>query len=251
VTGRVFRYRSTANIIEEMRQLREQHGIQNFPFWDDAFTALRPRLKELCEAIMEDEELAGSTWSCITPGNMIKPLDLERMRAAGCLSVNFGIESGDPAILKAIQKGQRPDDIRAAVRFAKEAGMMTIVNFMFGFPQEGLDELQRTLDFMVELSELTDYFNTRGVLVPFPGTRIYDRWADEYELRDWWLDLENVPIEPDLSDPLELLDYQQEDPTLELDFFRYTDDVRRAIADCVRYKADHNRRAIESLQRGC
>jgi radical SAM superfamily enzyme YgiQ (UPF0313 family) len=181
---------------------------------------------------------------------MIKPLDLERMRAAGCVSVNFGIESGDPAILKAIQKGQRPDDIRAAVRYAKEAGMTTIVNFMFGFPEEGPEQLQRTLDLMIELSELTDYFNTRGVLVPFPGTRIYDRWADEYQLRDWWLDIENVPIEPDLSDPLELLDYQEKDPTLELDFFRYTDDVRRAIAECVRYKADHNRRKIESLQRG-
>jgi len=250
VTGRIYRYRSSQHIVEEMRLLRRQYGINTFPFWDDAFTALRPRLRELCDAIEAESELDGITWSCITPGNMIKPIDLERMREAGCVSVNFGIESGDPTILKAIQKGQHPNDIRAAVKSAKAAGMITVVNFMFGFPQEGTDELKRTLDFMVELSELTDYFNTRGVLVPFPGTRIYDRWADTYELRDWWLDINNVPIEPDFSDPDDLLDYQETDPTLALDFFRYSDQVREAVEECVRFKAQHNRRTIKQLQQG-
>ena len=127
---------------------------------------------------------------------------------------------------------------------------MTVVNFMFGFPEEGTDELKRTLDFMVELSEMTDYFNTRGVLVPFPGTGIYDRWADTYELRDWWLDLNNVPIEPDFTDPDDLLDYQEMDPTLALDFFRYNDSVREAVETCVRFQAQHNRRTIKRLQQG-
>jgi anaerobic magnesium-protoporphyrin IX monomethyl ester cyclase len=250
VTGRVYRYRSTENIIEEMRQLRAAYGINTFPFWDDAFTALRPRLKELCEAIQVESELDGISWSCITPGNMIKPIDLDRMRAAGCVSVNFGIESGDARILKAIQKGQRPDDIRAAVKSAKAAGMTTVVNFMFGFPGEGTDELKCTQDLMSELAETTDYFNTRGVLVPFPGTRIYDQWADTYDLRDWWLDVANVPIEPDFSDPEDLLDYQETDPTLALDFFHYSDEVRTAVEACVRFKAEHNRARIRRLQQG-
>ena len=250
VTGRVYRYRSSQDIVEEMRHLRHRYGISTFPFWDDAFTALRPRLRELCDAIEAESDLDGITWSCITPGNMIKPQDLDRMREAGCVSVNFGIESGDPRILKAIQKGQRPDDIRDAVRSAKAAGMMTVVNFMFGFPEEGTDELKQTLDFMVELSEMTDYFNTRGVLVPFPGTGIYDRWADTYELRDWWLDLNNVPIEPDFTNPDDLLDYQETDPTLALDFFRYNDAVRESVETCVRFKAQHNRRTIKRLQQG-
>ena len=103
---------------------------------------------------------------------------------------------------------------------------------------------------MVELSEMTDYFNTRGVLVPFPGTGIYDRWADTYGLRDWWLDLENVPIEPDFDAPEDLLNYQEEDPTLALNFFQYSDRVRDLVAECVRFKAQHNRQTIKKLQQG-
>lgn len=247
VTGRVYRFRSTDDVLEEMRQLRRAHGIWNFPFWDDAFTALRPRLKELCAAIRDEPELAGCTWTCITPGNMIKPLDLERMREAGCVAVNFGIESGDVQVLKSIQKGQRPDDIRAAVRAAKEAGMITIVNFMFGFPGEGLPELENTLALMRELSATTDYFNTRGVLVPFPGTRIYDQWAETYQLHGWWLDLEKVVLEPDLESAEEQLAYASTDPSLALDFFNYTPEVRDMIATCVAFKAAHNHRTIQRL----
>lgn len=247
VTGRGYRFRSTAHIIGEMVALQRTHHLTNFPFWDDAFTARRPRLNELCDAILAHEELSGATWSCITPGNMVKPFDLERMREAGCVAINFGLESGDYNILKQIQKGQRPEQVKASVKAAKQAGMVTIVNFMFGFPGEGVTELQHTLDLMVELAEDTDYFNTRGVLVPFPGTAIYDEHVANYDFAGWWLDPDKVRDEPNLF----LLDGDAShdaaalDPTLELDFFRYSDPVRRKIAECVAFKANHNRQTIQ------
>ena len=43
-----------------------------------------------------------------------------RMRAAGCVAINFGIESGDTRVLKSIDKGQRPDQVLAAVAAARE-----------------------------------------------------------------------------------------------------------------------------------
>lgn len=246
VTGRGYRFRSTAHIIGEMVALQRTHHLTNFPFWDDAFTARRPRLNELCDAILAHEELSGATWSCITPGNMVKPFDLERMREAGCVAINFGLESGDYNILKQIQKGQRPEQVKASVKAAKQAGMVTIVNFMFGFPGEGVTELQHTLDLMVELAEDTDYFNTRGVLVPFPGTAIYDEHVANYDFAGWWLDPDKVRDEPNLFmlDGDASHDAAALDPTLELDFFRYSDPVRRKIAECVAFKANHNRRTL-------
>jgi radical SAM superfamily enzyme YgiQ (UPF0313 family) len=246
VTGRGYRFRSTAHIIAEMVALREAHELTNFPFWDDAFTARRPRLEALCDAILSTPELDGITWTCITPGNMVQPFDLERMRRAGCVAINFGLESGDYNILKQIQKGQRPEQVRASVRAAKAAGMTTIVNFMFGFPNEDEAALGRTLELMEQLAEDTDYFNQRGVLVPFPGTAIYDQHVDTYGFRDWWLDPAKVPDEPDLyaMTPDEALDAATRDPTLDLDFFRYTDPIRDLIARCVAFKAHHNRRTI-------
>lgn len=247
VTGRAYRYRSAADVVSEMVALRTHHGIRSFPFWDDAFTALRPRLRELCAAIVREPALRDITWTCITPGNMVKPHDLEMMRAAGCVAVNFGIESGDPTTLRLMQKGQRPEHVVAAVRSAKAAGMTTIVNFMFGFPNEGLAELGTTLALMEDLAPSTDFFNTRGVLVPFPGTAIYEQWADHYGFRQWWLDLARVPLEPDGLDPLQMARAQEVDPTLALDFFRYSLEVRDLIARCVRFKARHNHATLSRM----
>lgn len=232
VTGRAYRWRSPENVVTEMRTLRRDFGLSHFPFWDDAFTARRPRLEALCDAILDEPELAGVTWTCITPGNMVLPRDLERMRKAGCVAINFGIESGDATILRAIQKGQTPERILAAVQAAKAAGMTTIVNFMFGFPGEGPEELANTHALMRRLAPNTDFFNNFGVLVPFPGTAIYDRYHADYGFTGWWLDPDRIPSAPgaDLG----------HDPALEKNFFSYDPHVRDRIADLVRWKADHN-----------
>ncbi len=249
VTGRSYRWRSEGDVVAELVALRSRFGVRHFPFWDDAFTARRPRLEALCEAILAEPALAGTTWTCITPGNMVKPRDLERMRRAGCLAVNFGIESGDLDVLRMIQKGQRPEQVVAAVRAASDAGLTTIVNFMFGFPGESVDQLMRTRELMERLAPHTTYFNNRGVLVPFPGTAIYDQHRAAYDLEGWWLDPANVPIEPDLHalSPEDALVALEHDPTLDLDFFRYSDDVRDAIAECVAFKARHNYARIRRL----
>jgi len=252
VTGRAYRFRSTEDIIGEMVALAEHHGVMHFPFWDDAFTARRPRLNALCDAIEAEPTLGGCTWTCITPGNMVRPEDLRRMRAAGCVAINFGIESGDYNVLRIIQKGQRPEHVKAAVRAAKDAGMVTVVNFMFGFPEEGVDELGRTLALMEELAPHTDYFNNRGVLMPFPGTAIYDANHERYGFGGWWLDEAMIPDEPDAFGlpPAEAAALLERDPTLDRDFFRYTAPVREMIARCVRFKARHNQATVARLQRG-
>ncbi|MBK7368254.1 MAG: B12-binding domain-containing radical SAM protein [Candidatus Eisenbacteria bacterium] len=246
VTGRVYRWRSAANVVAEMKALRRRHGVRHFPFWDDAFTARRVRLLELCAAIVAEPELAGCTWTCITPGNMVRPADLAVMREAGCVAINFGLESGDLNVLRDIRKGQHPDQVRDAVRSARDAGMTTIVNFMFGFPQEGVRELANTRAFMESIAPHTDYFNNRGVLVPFPGTEIYAREHERHSFTNWWLDPARIVDEPNVHvlDPRASQEYLEHDPTLDLDFFHYEPAVRAAIADCVRFKARHNARTM-------
>jgi len=232
VTGRAYRWRSPENVVAELVTLRRTFGLDHVPFWDDAFTARRPRLEALCDAILAEPELAGLTWTCITPGNMVLPRDLERMRRAGCVAINFGIESGDKGVLRAIRKGQTPERVIAAVEAAKAAGMMTIVNFMFGFPEEGPEELANTRELMTQLAPITDFFNNFGVLVPFPGTAIYDRYHAEYGFTEWWLDRERIPAAPgtDLG----------RDPALEKNFFKYGPRMKAEIAGLVRWKARHN-----------
>ncbi|MGB0588768.1 MAG: B12-binding domain-containing radical SAM protein [Myxococcota bacterium] len=244
VTGRVFRFRPAADVVAEMVTLSETHRIATVPFWDDAFTANRPRLRALCEAITEEPALADVTWTCITPANMVKPVDLRVMREAGCTAINFGIESGDAGVLTTIQKGQRPAQVLEAVKAAKAEGMSTVVNFMFGFPDEDVSALESTMQLMEDLAPYADYFNSRGVLVPFPGTPVYEAHHETYGFTDWWLEPARIPAELDERDPVKALAALEHDPALDMDYFRYTDDVRDAIARCVRFKAHHNQTTV-------
>ncbi len=244
-----FRRRSASNVVSEMVALRDAHDIGHFSFWDDAFTARPSCVVDLCRAISRETALDGATWSCMTPVGMVRPSLLAEMRNAGCVAINFGVESGDDHILRTVEKGLRSADVLPVVKSAKAEGMTTILNFMFGFPREGIEELERTLALMERLAPFTDVFNNGGVLVPFPGTRVYERWHEQYGFTDWWLDPEMVPDEPDSGalDAMCAQEHLESDPTLDLDFFNYSDAVREKIAECVRFKSLHNQERIRRL----
>jgi hypothetical protein len=103
------------------------------------------------------------------------------------------------------------------------------------------------MELMRELAPYTDYFNSRGVLVPFPGTPVYEQHHAAYGFTDWWLDPARIPGELDERDPVRALAALEHDPALDMDYFRYTDQVREAIAKCVQFKARHNQATVARL----
>ena len=59
-----------------------------------------------------------------------------------------------------------------------------------------------------------------------------------------------MPIEPDMHQmtPDALARALEVDPTLDENFFNYSDAVRDKIAECVAFKAQHNQRTMKRLQ---
>ena len=173
---------------------------------------------------------------------MVTPDLLAAMRRAGLVHVNFGVESGDDEILRAIKKGIKTDHVVRALEWAKDDGLSTACNFMLGFPQETPEALERTLRFMERIAPLVDTFSTLGVLVPFPGTPIYEDYHEQYGFTDWWLATEysRYSPAPPLEDVERFYRHYIDDANLELDFFRYSHEMRELIRECMRFKAEHN-----------
>ena len=241
VTGRGFRYRSAAAVVSELNRFHELTGACFFPFWDDALTANVPRLLELCRAFREGVRFPLG-WSAITRANMVTPELLDAMKAAGCVAVNFGVESGDDGILRVIKKGVSTAHVVRALEWAKERALSTACNFMLGFPQESPRALENTRRFLERIAPLTDSFSTLGVVVPFPGTPIYDDFHERYGFTDWWLDerYSHYSEAPPMNDFDRFYRHYIDDANLELDFFRYSPEVRSLIRECLRYKGEHN-----------
>jgi len=248
VTGRAFRYRSEDSVTDEINAWHERCDIGHFPCWDDALTANAARLTRLCAAIERDVRFP-FTFGAITRANMVTRELLRTMRRAGLVHVNFGVESGDDGILRAIKKGIRTDHVIRALEWAKEEGLNTACNFMLGFPQETPVELERTLRFMERIAPMVDAFSTMGVVVPFPGTPIYDAYHQEYGFTDWWLRAEysRYSAPPPVEDADRYYRYYIDDANLDLDFFRYSAAMKPMIRECLRFKAEHNLKGMGLL----
>lgn len=241
VTGRTFRYRSADHVVAELNSYHDRTGATFFPCWDDALTANIPRLYELCAAMERDIHFS-FRWSAITRATMVKPDLLRALKAAGLVSVNFGVESGDDEVLRAIKKGVTTAHIERALEWAKAEGLRTACNFMLGFPQETPAALGRTLAFMQRIAPLVDSFSTLGVVVPFPGTPLYDDSHEKFGFTQWWLreQCSHYTAPPPIEDFDRFYRHYIDDANLELGFFHYSPEMKELIRACMKFKAEHN-----------
>jgi radical SAM superfamily enzyme YgiQ (UPF0313 family) len=92
------------------------------------------------------------------------------MRRAGCRLISFGVESGDPEILKKIGKNINLEQVKSAFGMTREMGMLTEAYFMVGNMGETWKSVNRTIDFLKILE--ADYVSC-SITVPFPGTALY------------------------------------------------------------------------------
>ncbi len=235
VTGRRFRYRSAASIAAEVAELRDRSGMRAFSFFDDSFAVGRRRMIELSEALRP----LRVQWTCTAhPAHLDRDV-LRRMAEGGCSGVDIGMESADPGMLLRIGKGVTVERVLSVLEEARGLGLHCMVNLMFGWPGETLDELRATVDFIDAAAPLAATFNARGVLVPYPGTRIYDEHHRRFGFTSWWI--REPPLRyqafPSSWSLAEVKRAYAADVALDRNFFRHPPDHLALIAEGLRRKA--------------
>ena len=237
VTGRKFRYRSAASVAAEVAMLRARHGIVAFAFFDDSFAVGRRRVRELADAITGIAEPVW--WTCTA-----HPAHLERevvadMQRAGCAGIDIGMESADPNMLVRIGKGVTVERVLDVLAWCRDLGVHTVVNLMFGWPDETDAELAATIDFLDRAAPLAGGFNARGVVVPYPGTAIYDRNHERFGFTEWWLREPPLAyaVVPTSWDESEIQRAYADDPALDRNFFQHPPHRVQRIRDALAKKA--------------
>jgi len=94
-------------------------------------------------------DLGGVTWfgQAIISHTMTRPF-LEKMAEAGCVQIQYGVESGSQRVLNMMKKGYRVNVAERVLRDTASTGMRTLANFMFGFPGESEEDHKMTLEFL-------------------------------------------------------------------------------------------------------
>jgi anaerobic magnesium-protoporphyrin IX monomethyl ester cyclase len=191
--GKQIRYRSTENIIEELRQYN-QRGNFVF-FYDDNFTADRNRAKILLNTMVNEQ--FKFQWSTQVRVDVAKDLEMVRlMKKAGCHTLFIGFESVNPASLKAMKKNQSVEDIEQTVRVLRKYRIHVHGMFVFGFDEDDPQTVKETVKF-AKKSRLTS--SQFLILTPLPGSELYHRMEAEgrIQFRDWSLyDAHHVVFRP-------------------------------------------------------
>jgi radical SAM superfamily enzyme YgiQ (UPF0313 family) len=152
------------------------------PIEDDCFNADPRRAKELCRAIRR-EGIRVRLWADLRAPLADREL-LALMADAGFSSVNFGLESAAPHVLKAVCKardrgargrGLKLEEaflghVRQAIQWAREVGLQAQVSIIQGLPGERAEDAEETMR-LVESLDLDEYAHNE--LAIFPGTQLY------------------------------------------------------------------------------
>ena len=172
LTGsRKWRSRSPHNVVDEIEHIVQTRGIKFFEVWDDNFTLDIKRAKEICREIIALK--LNLSWYC---HNGIRADRIDRelailMKRAGCASIAFGIESGNPETFDSIKKGEPLSAVVKAVKLVNEVGIKAVGYFIIGLPGETLDKFIETVRFQHSLK--LDHY-TYGMLIPYPKTEVWD-----------------------------------------------------------------------------
>jgi len=194
--GKIFRGRSAGNVVEEM-EVCQGLGLREVVFYDDNLTHDRDRVRETAELILERK--LNLCWDARA---RVGDLDAETYRLcarAGLKRIHFGVESGDPDLLRSLRKGITLDQAKQAFAEARAAGIETLAYFMVGIPGETEASLQKTLEFARELDP--DYIHF-SILIAFPGTPVYALGQERGVISgDPWREFAREP-RPDFKPPL-------------------------------------------------
>lgn len=174
--GKQFRFRSSENVLAEIDELVNKYGVKEINIIDDNFTFMPERVREICDLLIQrDYDVILKTGNGIR-ADRVNLAMLKHMRKAGFYLVAFGIESGNPEILKKMRKGETKEQISQAVKWAKQAGLLTEGFFMFGNEGEGRKEMLETISFAKELDLNIAQFQ---VYTPVPGSPLYEKIAKD------------------------------------------------------------------------
>lgn len=94
---------------------------------------------------------------------------LVQLADAGFTRVSFGMQSAVPAILKTLDRTHTPERVPLVVQWAKEAGLLTSVDLIYGTPGESLAEWETSL--RAALSYKTDHISAYALVVE-EGTKM-------------------------------------------------------------------------------
>lgn len=154
-----------------------RYGLDAVNFVADNFFVDPRRTRAICQGIV-DRGLDISWHSDIRIDSFLRYDDelLRLMKASGCTTLTFGVESGSPRVLEQIRKDITVEQVVRADERARRFGFHPHYHFMVGFPDETARDVRHTLRLIARLGRSgRAVIHGPSMFMPYPGTPLFDR----------------------------------------------------------------------------
>lgn len=183
IWNRTVRFKNYKNVVDEIEYLINKYSIDGFYILDDTFTLKSERVLNFCSELKRRK--LDVVWACETRVNLITEDLVKAMKEAGCIQMDFGVESGSQKILNNLNKGITVKQIKEAFKLCQKYKIRTYANIMFNTIDETEEDVKKTLDLCKEIK--ADVYGF-AIMAPYPGADIYNNikppTVDEYQLYD-------------------------------------------------------------------
>ena len=166
--------RSPTQVVDEWENLVTEFGVKSIHVEDDSFLADKHRVHAICTALI-DRGLRVN-WELVN-GIRVDQVDrvlLNRMGEAGCVRIVYSIEHLNPPRHPGL--GHTIDEARAAVTWARDAGMRVGAYFIVGMPGVGpsrtLHSIRLSLDLGLDDANWVPFYETPGSGYAGAGTSV-------------------------------------------------------------------------------
>jgi anaerobic magnesium-protoporphyrin IX monomethyl ester cyclase len=176
--GRRFRRRSPDNVLREMTEVISRYDVRFILFMDDTFILQDGWLKEFMPRYQAEIRRAGRPlpfW-CQVRANLVTDEKIALFKDAGCVSVSFGLETGNDHLRNVIlNRNMSREEILGAAEILRRHDVAFMTNNMLGLPTGGLKTDFETLELNAQCRPA--YANV-FLFQPYPKTALGE-WAYE------------------------------------------------------------------------
>jgi anaerobic magnesium-protoporphyrin IX monomethyl ester cyclase len=131
-----WRHRSPENILQQLRILKEDYGVDYVWFADENFSADRETLIRLLELIIE-AKLDLSLNINMTAADVVRDADIIPLyKAAGIDYIVMGVESLKDEVVTKIRKNNPFEVSKEAVRLLRQNNILSLTNIIYGLEDE-------------------------------------------------------------------------------------------------------------------
>lgn len=173
-----YRTRSAASIYKEIKYRLREISVSQFVVCDPALNQDTGLISDLCDMIIAGGvNIKWDGMAQIVP-DMTSEL-LAKMRKAGCVLLNYGVEHGSQKVLDSMGKKYDVEDAKRVIRDTDNAGIEVCLNFIVGYPNETEEDFHKTLKFVESVKSHVLNIAPGHPCLVLPYSRLY-KYPDKY-----------------------------------------------------------------------